>query len=66
MNASMEHLRCPDGALCYRAAAGIEWTDTTGRGHSRSERGHARYGQARQRVAEYPVGADPQRRRAPG
>ena len=35
MNASMEQLRRADGALCYRAAEGKEWTDTTGHGPAR-------------------------------
>ena len=34
MNASMEHQRRADGALC--AAAGMEWTDTTDRGPAQS------------------------------
>ena len=55
MNASMEQLRRADGALCYRAAEGKEWTDTTG------------HGPARQREAGEaggPVAADLQRRAA--
>ena len=52
MNASMEQLRRADGALCYRAAEGKEWTDTTG------------HGPARQREAGDPVAADLQRRAA--